>query len=135
MALSLNRIWLFCSFTVISIGSSWSVKKRLNSFKVRAGFNRATRAPNVRELFAPQGFGLGGSIDICANDPATGVPSATLEQCMRTGVSEAQYGNIIANPASQYNTLLGGNPDLYPEVADTITVGLVITPKSVPGQR
>ena len=30
------------------------------SFKFRAGFNRATRAPNVRELFRPQGFGLGG---------------------------------------------------------------------------
>jgi outer membrane receptor protein involved in Fe transport len=103
------------------------------SFKFRSGYNRATRAPNVRELFAPQAMGLGGSEDICANDPATGVPSATQEQCARTGVSAEMYGTILANPAGQYNTLGGGNPDLQPEVADTLTVGIVFTPESVPG--
>ncbi|MCP4901705.1 MAG: TonB-dependent receptor [bacterium] len=104
-----------------------------NSLKFRAGLNRAARAPNAQELFLPQTTGLGGSEDICANDQATGVPSATLEQCLRTGITEAQYGTILPNPADQYNTLGGGNPLLTPEVADTLTVGFVWTPQSIPG--
>ncbi|MEP0773345.1 MAG: TonB-dependent receptor [Acidobacteriota bacterium] len=100
-----------------------------SDFKVRGGANRATRAPNVRELFTPQGLGLGGSQDICAGPN----PTATLEQCRRTGVTPAQYGNILPNPAEQYNTLGGGNPNLSPEVADTLTAGIVITPSAVSG--
>ncbi len=97
--------------------------------KVRAGANRATRAPNVVELFTPQGLGLGGSQDICAGPN----PTATREQCARTGVSPSQYGNILPNPAGQYNTLGGGNPNLTPEIADTITAGLVVTPSALSG--
>lgn len=97
--------------------------------KVRAGVNRATRAPNVVELFTPQGLGLGGSQDPCAGPN----PVFTREQCARTGVTPAQYGNILPNPANQYNTLGGGNPLLEPEIADTTTFGVVITPKAVSG--
>jgi outer membrane receptor protein involved in Fe transport len=104
-----------------------------DDIKFRGGYNRAVRAPNALDLFRPQGFGLGGSEDICANDPATGLPSATLEQCQRTGVTAAQYGTIIPNPAQQYNTLGGGNPNLNPETADTYTIGAVITPAALPG--
>ena len=101
--------------------------------KLRAGLARAVRAPNINELFTPQERGLGGSEDICANDPATGVPSATLEECVRTGVTPAQYGHILANPAGQYNVLYGGNPELEPETADTHTLGFVVTPPGAPG--
>jgi outer membrane receptor protein involved in Fe transport len=44
------------------------------------------------------------------------------------GVTAAQYGNINASPAGQYNGIFGGNPQLTPEEADTITVGFVIDP-------
>src|SRR5690606_4242693 len=39
----------------------------------------------------------------------------------------------LDNPAGQYNALLGGNPDLRPEEADTTTIGFVFTPSFVPG--
>ena len=97
--------------------------------KFRAGFNRATRSPNVTELFTPQGLGLGGSQDTCAGAN----PTATKAQCALQGVSAAQYGNLSENPANQYNTLGGGNPNLTPEVADTYTAGLVIAPTGLPG--
>ncbi len=97
--------------------------------KFRAGVNRATRAANVTELFAPQGLALGGSTDPCAGPS----PNYTLEQCERSGVTPAQYGKIQPNTASQYNTLVGGNPLLDPETADTITYGMVITPQGMPG--
>jgi outer membrane receptor protein involved in Fe transport len=103
------------------------------SFKIRGGYNRAIRSANAFELFEANSLGLGGSEDICANRPDTGLPAATLEECMRTGVTEQQYGTILANPADQYNTFEGGNPDLEAEVADTYTFGVVITPEAIPG--
>ena len=94
--------------------------------KVRVGYNRATRSPNIVELFAPQGLTLGGSIDPCAG----ATPAATLAQCQNMGVTAAQYGNIPPNPAGQYNTISGGNPNLSPEVANTWTAGAVLTPRT-----
>jgi outer membrane receptor protein involved in Fe transport len=100
-----------------------------DSWKFRAGTNRATRAPNINELFSPAGFGLGGSVDICAGPS----PGFTAAQCANTGVTAGQYGFVLPNPAGQYNTYGGGNPFLDPEVADTITAGIVWTPQSIPG--
>ncbi|HSL24433.1 MAG TPA: TonB-dependent receptor [Vicinamibacterales bacterium] len=105
---------------------SWSP---VNDLKLRGGFNRATRSPNVNELFTPQQLGLGGSEDICAGSS----PSATQAQCELLGVPTSFYGRVLSNPADQYNTWGGGNPRLNPEVADTFTVGLVITPQKLPG--
>jgi len=110
--------------------ASW---QPVEDVRFRVGYNRAVRAPSILDLFRPQGFGLGGNDDICANDPSTGLPQATAAQCANTGVTAAQYGNIIANPANQYNTLGGGNPNLDPEVADTYTIGMVLTPTAIPG--
>jgi len=101
----------------------------IRDIRFRGGYNRAVRAPNIQELFSPQFVGLGGNIDPCAGP----TPEATLAQCQLTGVTAAQYGNIIPNPAGQYNSLFGGNPDLEPEVADTITVGAVVQPRFLPG--
>jgi outer membrane receptor protein involved in Fe transport len=49
-----------------------------------------------------------------------------------TGVTDLQYGNIVVNPAAQYNGLVGGNADLDPEVSDTYSYGLVFTPSFLP---
>jgi iron complex outermembrane receptor protein len=92
--------------------------------RLRAGFNRAVRAPNVGELFGIQSLGLWTGSDPCA----TATPTMTAAQCANMGVSAAQYGAITASPAGQYNGIFGGNPGLDPEEADTITVGFVIDP-------
>jgi iron complex outermembrane recepter protein len=99
--------------------------------RFRGSYNRAVRAPNIVELFSPSAIGLGLGHDPCAG-PVEEL-EFTAAQCANTGVSAAQYGNIITNPANQYNALLGGNPNLEPEIADTYSVGAVITPSFVPG--
>jgi len=99
------------------------------SWRLRGGYNRAVRAANLAELYRPQGFNLSGSTDICSGT----TPTATQAQCANTGVTAAQYGTILPNPAGQYNTLEGGNPLLDPETADTITAGIVWTPQSIRG--
>ena len=69
-------------------------------------------------------LGLWGGVDPCA----TATPEYSAEQCARTGVTAAQYGNIVASPANQYNQISGGNVNLDVEEADTITVGIVLDP-------
>lgn len=93
--------------------------------KLRGSYQRAARAPNVNELFTPQGLGLFGM----DSDPCAGAtPSATQAQCARTGVTAAQYGHIEDSPAQQYNAIFGGNVKLNPEISDSFTLGLVLTP-------
>ncbi len=97
----------------------------------RASYNKAMRTPNTSELFAAQGVGNVALIDPCSKDTQT----ATLEQCKRTGVTDAQYTNktIVSTPADVGTALGGGNPDLAPEEAKTTTYGLVFTPRALHG--
>ena len=99
----------------------------IRDFRIRGGYNRAVRVPNIQELFAPQFVGLDGSTDPCAGFAI----SAADTGCLAQGLSIGQ--TVAANPAAQYNGLLGGNPDLNPEVATTKTIGVVLTPSMVPG--
>jgi iron complex outermembrane recepter protein len=105
----------------------------VRDIRFRASYNRAVRAPNIVELFAPQSLGLSGTIDPCANQTGTGAPIATLAQCQLSGVTAAQFGRIIQNPANQLQALFGGNPSLKPEVADTWTAGVILQPRFIPG--
>ncbi len=102
-------------------GFDWQA---IDELRVRTGYNRAVRAPNIEEMFQTQFIGLWSGVDPCA----TATPDYTQEQCARTGVTAAQYGNVTKSPAGQYNRLFGGNPNLEPEEADTITFGVVVDP-------
>ncbi len=110
------------------LGLEWSPIEEL---RARASFQRAARIPNVAELFAVRSVGLNGTIDVCAGP----TPTLTPEQCARTGVTPAQYGNITINQAAQYNGFIGGTSDLKPEQADTLSFGLAYQPSFVPGLR
>ena len=70
------------------------------------------------------------SHDPCAgNVPGQLVPTATLAQCLQTGLSASKYGTaLIDSPAGQYNFLQGGNTGLAPETAKTYSVGIVLQP-------
>ena len=96
----------------------------IEDWKIRSSLNRAIRAPNVSELYRPNAAGLWGGSDPCAGAK----PEYTLDQCKRTGVTAGQYGAIGASPASQYNGVFGGNAALVPEVADTMSFGIVGQP-------
>jgi outer membrane receptor protein involved in Fe transport len=48
-------------------------------------------------------------------------------------VTAAQYGHIVQCPAGQCGALLGGNPNLQPEQADTTSFGITLQPERTPG--
>lgn len=103
----------------------------MSEVSLRGSYQRAVRAPDVGELFAPQSISGDGSTDPCEGP----TPSASLAACELSGVKKAQYGQIPASPAGIYNGLQGGNPQLQPEIADTYTVGVLVQPSEVPNLR
>ena len=121
------------STDTFGVRAGWAVN---DAVKLRASVQRALRAANVRELFQPQGFNLFDMAgDPCGGPVANGLTASgrTFEECARSGVTAAQFGNISHSPAAQYNFLQGGNPALEPESADTWAVGAVFSPGFLPG--
>ena len=112
------------SYNTFKYGGEWAP---VESFRVRALKQRATRAPNINELFAPRVTGLSN----LAVDPCAGVaPTAPLDLCVLTGVPALLYGTVAMRQpsAGQVTVETSGEPGLSPEVADTTTVGFVWTP-------
>ncbi|HEX2815957.1 MAG TPA: TonB-dependent receptor [Phenylobacterium sp.] len=110
------------------VSGEWEV---IDGLRFRAGYNRAVRAPNVIELFAPQNVALDGTQDPCAGLSAANPLVATCASVFH--LTTAQVLAIEKNPASQYNGEFGGNPNLKPEISDTYTAGVVWQPSFVPG--
>lgn len=114
------------------LGLDWAPS---SDVRFRASFARTTRAPNVIELFRPEGLNLFDA----DGDPCGPNPTATLAQCVATGVPSAQYGldttvgGLLESPAGQYNFMQSGTANLAPETADTYTIGAVFTPTFAPG--
>jgi outer membrane receptor protein involved in Fe transport len=130
------------------VGLDWQT---VPDVRLRASFERAARAPDVEELFAPDTPGL-----FAGNDPCAGTtPVFSVAQCVNTfqhtlpGITANQllnggyvlngvtlpafYGNVAPCPAAQCGTITGGSPNLKPEVADTYSVGVVFTPSFLKG--
>ncbi|MGH7023525.1 MAG: TonB-dependent receptor plug domain-containing protein [Caulobacteraceae bacterium] len=110
-------------------GTNWTYKAGLDwqivpDLRLRGSYERAVRAPNVDELFAPQVQSLFGG-----GDPCSGVsPTYSEAQCALTGVQPGQYGGITPCVSGQCGLVTGGNPDLTPEIGKTWSVGAVFTP-------
>lgn len=127
-------------------GTNWTWKaggtwEPVRSLKIRGNYQKAARAPNIGELFAPVVTGL----DNSASDPCSGpgviagsaLGTVCAAQIVAGGATPAQaaalLGNIDVPSAGQVNVRTGGNPDLGVETAKTWTVGGVFQPDFVPG--
>lgn len=103
----------------------------IESLRFRGMFQRATRAPNIDELFTPLTTGLDNlTSDPCENMVAADYNTAgTLSNlCRLTGVPVSNNTGVEAPSAGQANIYTGGNPALKPEQADTQTLGFVWSP-------
>jgi iron complex outermembrane recepter protein len=135
-ALSANAGYRYSSYTdgfdtnTYKFGVEWAP---IRDIRLRGGYNRAIRAPSIEELYAPATIGAGGTADPCWGAAVGGLVNGhTLAFCENTGVTPAEFGHILANPAAQINTSVGGNQNLTPEKADTYTAGFVFQPSFLP---
>jgi len=114
------------------VGVNWPP---VDALKFRANYQKAVRAPNIGELFAP----LNVQLTNLATDPCAGalpIGNANLTAvCLAQGAPAASIGSIQDPAAGQANVTTGGNPNVGPETAKTLTVGPVFTPPGLPPRR
>ncbi|HEY2069239.1 MAG TPA: TonB-dependent receptor [Rhizomicrobium sp.] len=112
-------------------GGEWAPT---DDFRLRASVERSVRAPNIAELFTPPGSQAASSaIDPCSA-AATGLIHTTALLCQQTGVpSGSAFTTTLNCPTNQCQASIGGNPFLKPEISDTKTAGIVLTPTFIDG--
>ncbi|WP_312164297.1 TonB-dependent receptor [Phenylobacterium sp.] len=115
---------LFGSNQTYKIGLNWTL---VDSLRLRATYGTGFRIPSVPELFGGVAEGNLTTTDPCSRYSASG--NATLiANCQASGVPAGyvQLGTTVL-------TTVGGNSNLQPETAETLTLGLVWQPTQVGG--
>jgi|HubBroStandDraft_6_1064221.scaffolds.fasta_scaffold35506_1 iron complex outermembrane receptor protein len=112
------------------MGLAWSP---ISDVRIRGSYNRAVRVPNVSELYKPNIVELDSGTDLCAAGAYAGMTAADQAACALTNGGKPITVPTPPSPAGQYNGILGGNPNLKPEVGKTTDVGIVLTPTFLPG--
>lgn len=112
-------------------GGDWAP---VEDIRFRASFQRAVRAPNIVELFTGEGFNLFDMDGDPCGEALGATSGASQAECLATGVPASAYlSGSLDSPAGQYNFVQGGNQDLEPEESDTVSYGIVFTPRFAPG--
>ncbi|MBB4860250.1 outer membrane receptor protein involved in Fe transport [Novosphingobium chloroacetimidivorans] len=105
----------------------------VEGLKLRGNYQRAVRAPNINELFAPSNTGLTN----LASDPCSGTRPITnpalAPVCIAQGAPPAAIGLILNPTSAQANGTTSGSLNIRPEKADSYTLGVVFQPTFVPG--
>jgi outer membrane receptor protein involved in Fe transport len=128
-----------------SVGNVTSYKaggeyEPFDGLRFRAMYQRASRAPNVFELFQAGDQGFPAATDPCSTKnvntgAATPVTNATkLAMCTIALGGNPNTLNYV-QPNSQLEAFFFGNPNLAEEVSDTYTVGLVWQPEFISGLK
>jgi len=97
----------------------------------RGTYSRAVRAPNIGELFAPQGAAfIGVDADPCdegnINNGSTNRPDNCL-QFVAPGFDSSDFLTAFVTGTT------GGNPDLTEETSDSFTIGAIFEPRGILG--
>jgi iron complex outermembrane recepter protein len=118
------------------IGSVWSWKAQagwspLRGLRFRGGYQRAIRAPNVVELYQAERTGdvFGEQFDPCFVSAGRTADPAIAAACVRNGVPADAIATFEPGPVSAV-ARFGGSPDLVPEKARTLTVGVAYAGRS-----
>jgi outer membrane receptor protein involved in Fe transport len=122
-------------------GGVWTYKAGLTwqmseAVRFRGMFQHSVRAPNNFELFWEEFDEIWTVVFEASDDPCSAsqdpAGNGITSKCIAQGLDPAQIGVFEATVALPVTFVQGGNPDLEPEEADTITAGLVISPMSLP---
>ncbi|MEM6537391.1 MAG: TonB-dependent receptor [Pseudomonadota bacterium] len=116
--------------TSFAFGTVW---QPISDLRLRASFNRAVRAANVEELFTPVQVldsNLNLVVDPCSIGAINDGSDTRAQNCAALIADIANFDPPSFQPVTE---LAGGNTDLDPEKADTLTIGFAYTPSVAPG--
>lgn len=142
----INGAARFADYSTVGSAFSWkagAVWQPVEDIRFRGTYGRSVRAPNISELFTVGAPSFGSSLD----DPCSGVGGAgfvdntggilTANCLMEAGVAQrvSEDGVFVQGDLNQQfiNVTSSGNPALQEETADTLTVGVILTPRFIPG--
>ena len=118
-------------------GINWTVSDDL---RLRATRQTAIRAPNLGEFAGPE---VGLPLSFFDPDSPDLIPQLLGrfdgDPCLDGRGDTAQCDRLnAADPGTPFDTsaalyTYGGNPDIMPETATTYTIGVVVTPRAIPG--
>jgi outer membrane receptor protein involved in Fe transport len=118
-----------------SAGISWAP---IDDLRLRGTISKAIRAPNIFELFSPETqvtYNL--DIDVCDQNEIDSLAVSDPETAANRAAncaSDPLVGANFVNPlTSNFLGVTGGNPNLIEEESDTVTAGLVFTPRFLEG--
>jgi iron complex outermembrane receptor protein len=136
---TVNAAYRYSDYSTAGGTDAWNVGLRwdLNDdIGIRSAVARAVRAPNISELFLPVSQTFAILDDPCDDDNF----QAGDNPGVREGNCRALFGLGPADPYTFNNTtsssvegVIGGNPNLETEKADTFTAGIVLRPSFLPG--
>ncbi|QJR81915.1 TonB-dependent receptor [Alteromonas pelagimontana] len=133
--LELEFGYRYATYDTVGSTDSWKLGlawRPVDELLVRVMKQKATRAPNVGELYAPLVTALDNAdMDPCSSANAANIDATLRTLCLSTGMSESQVGAVDDIVSGQINVLSGSNPDALPneETANTLTAGIVWSPE------
>jgi outer membrane receptor protein involved in Fe transport len=114
-----------------SFGADWRI---ISDVTVRGQYQRATRAPNVGELWGGSASNTSPTLVDPCGVKSTTQTAAVRALCVAQGVADANvFTSAVQGNSDLVRYTSGGNANLKPETADTITLGVVYQPEFLPG--
>ncbi len=113
--------------TTWKAGLEWAP---IDWLRFRTMFNRATRSPNLDELFQTVAIGFSAGDDLC--DFNFSPSAAAKAECVLQGIAQADIDAFV-HLGVGFGVRSGGNQDLTEEEAETFTVGFVVSPPFLEG--
>ena len=101
----------------------------VSDISFRANYSRSVRAPNLVDLYQPQGVNFSTVVDPCAADNIRTGSNTRVANCAAAGIP-ADYNYIYSQ---SLRLVSGGNPGLSAEKSDSYTYGVVLRPHWVRG--
>lgn len=112
----------------------------VRDIRVRAGYARAVRAPNLSEVYATRSQTFANNfVDPCSQGTPINANPNRARNCAAAGIPETitlPDGSVVPWTNAATSGITGfnqGNPNLAPETSKSFTVGAVFEPRFLPG--
>lgn len=129
--MSINGSYRYSDYSTVGKVDAWGLGldyQVIEDIKLRASASASVRAPSAYDLFNPGTVGFSFITDPC-NKPGEGDKPG-----IRTANCQVEVGADWEDSLSTASRAVrsGGNPELKPEDAETLTAGMVISPSMIP---
>jgi iron complex outermembrane receptor protein len=137
--LTLDGAYRYADYSTVGGAETWKLGllwTPVEDISFRGTISQAIRAPNIDELFRPDNPAFFRPIDPCDASELGNAPDPALRaaNCQAGGNGLPGLPGGFTDPLSaRFPGVAGGNQNLSEEKADTVTIGLVFTPRFVPG--